>query len=83
VLVGSSAGCRRGVDPLYVLVEHSPGAEAGSERADRRADAGEPGAREPVRVALIKVGQDLLLEQVLQGGGVTRVLRPVVGVDLA
>ena len=81
--VGSGAGPRRRVDPLEVVVEHPPGAEGGSERAHRGADAGEPGAREPVRVAVIEGGQDLLLEQVVKGGGVTRVLRRGVGVDLA
>ena len=51
--VGSSAGCRR-IDPLDVVLEHPSGAEAGSERAHRRADAGEPGPREPVRIAVIE-----------------------------
>ena len=46
-------------------------------------DAGEPGAREPVGVAVIEGRQDLLFEQVVQGAGVACVLRPVVGVDLA
>src|ERR1035438_3265059 len=57
------AGDRGRVDLLEVVVEHSRGAEGGSERSDRGADAVQPGAREPVRVAVIEGGQDLLFEQ--------------------
>jgi hypothetical protein len=52
----------RRVDPLQVVLEHSPGAVGGRERAHRDADAGKPGARQPVLIALIEGGQDLLLE---------------------
>ena len=43
-LVGSGAGYGWRVDPVEVVVEHSPGAEGGCQRAHRGADAGEPGS---------------------------------------
>jgi hypothetical protein len=81
--VGSGAGFGRRVDPLEVVLEHPTGAEGGSQRAHRGADAGEPRVWEPVRVAVIEGGHDLLLERSEEGGGVACVLRRVVGVDFA
>ena len=60
--VGSGAGLGRRVNPLDVVREHSPGAKGGREGADRGADAVKPGARQPVLIAVIEGGQDLLFE---------------------
>ena len=81
--VALGAGDCGRVDPLDVIAEHAAGRECRSERPHRGADAGQPGPRQPVRVAFIEGGRDLLLKQAVESAGVASVLRPRIMADVA
>src|SRR5215203_7212580 len=73
----------RGVELLDVVAHHARRRERGPVRLERRADAGEPGAREAGLVAFVELARDLLVEQPVQLGAVALVLRRVVGILVA